>query len=454
MKKIQSINPATLEVLKEFELLSLEEALNEIKKSKLAFGKWKNLSVKIRANYMKEVSKILLKNKKAYGKLITKEMGKPISSAFSEVEKCAWVCNYYARNASNFLKQDFVKTENKKSYVDFEPLGVILGIMPWNYPFWQVFRFAISTLCAGNAVIIKHASNVPQCALAIQEVFKKAGLPRGVFKVLLAGSQDVSALIEKVDGISITGSVEAGRKVGEAAGRNIKKVVLELGGSDPFIVLKDADIKFTCESGVKARMGNSGQSCIAAKRFIVVKEIASSFIKKFVEYTKALKIGDPMKKDTKIGPLARSDLVDNLDSQVSDAKAKGAKILCGGKKLGMGGNYYAPTVITDIEPGMRIYSEETFGPVASIFVVGNEEEAIRKANATSFGLGASIWTKDLKKGENIARQIQAGTIFVNEIVHSDPRLPFGGMKDSGFGRELGSYGIREFTNAKTIVIGR
>jgi len=432
--KIKSINPANKKLLKEYNLLNLNEALKEIEKSRNAFFKWKNLSLTKRTILIKKVARVLRHNKKQLALKMTNEMGKTINGSILEIEKCAQLCEYYSLNAKKFLADEIVKTETKKSYVTFEPLGIIFGIMPWNYPFWQVFRFAVAALCAGNVVVVKHASNVPGSALEIEKVFRKAGFPESVLKVLIIDSKTAAGLINLrvIDAVSVTGSVETGRKIAEIAGRNLKKIVLELGGNDPFIVLKDADLKFTCEIGVKARMLNAGQSCISAKRFIVVKEISEKFEKIFVEYTKQLKIGDPLDKKNNIGPLAREDLVLNIERQVKDAVKKGAKIIYGGcRPRELKGYYYMPTILSNIKKGMAVYDEETFGPVALIIIVKNEEEAIKIANSTKFGLGASIWTKDLKKAEKLAKKIEAGSVFINGIVKSYSRLPFGGIKDSG-----------------------
>jgi len=452
--KIKSINPATEKVNRIFTAHTYSQSVKEIKKTRKVYEKWRETRFGERARLMKNLAKVLRKRKRELGKLATIEMGKPFESGVSEIGKCAWNCDHYAENAEKYLKKEVIKTESKKSYVRFDPIGIVLAIMPWNFPFWQVIRCAAPTLMAGNVMILKHSSNVPLCALALEKVFLEAGFPRNVFKTLLIDSKTVGKIIENdlVDAISLTGSVAAGSKVGELAGRNIKKVVLELGGSDPFIVLKDADIKFTCEIGVLARMLNAGQSCIAAKRFIVVKDVVKEFEEKYVNAMKTLKIGDTMKKSTNTGPLAKKEFVDGIDAQVKDAKKKGAKILIGGKRTSVNGKgyFYEPTVITNTKKNMRVYTEEVFGPVASIMVVKDEKEAIKVANDTEFGLGASIWTRNIKKAEELAEKIEAGNISINGLVRSDPRLPFGGIKKSGIGRELGEYGIKEFVNIKTI----
>ncbi len=450
---MKSINPATQQVIKEFNRLSYEDGIKEIGKSRRAFFEWKTKPIAYRAKLLKKVSSVLKRNKNEYAEIITSEMGKPITESIKEIEKCAWVCEYYAENSKRMLKDETVKTEMKKSYVSFEPLGIILGIMPWNFPFWQVFRFAVPALAAGNACLLKHASNVPICSTTIEEIFNKSGM-KNVFKSLLIDSHTAMELIENglINGVSLTGSVGAGKKIAELSGKNLKKLVLELGGSDPYIVLKDADLKSCCATAIKARMINSGQSCIAAKRFIVVKEVAKEFEKLFVEQAKLLKVGNPMNENTTIGPLAKLELADALELQIKDAVSKGAKILYGGYRLK--GNFFMPGIITNVEDDMKILTEETFGPIAPIIIVKDEKEAIKVANNTEFGLGASIWTRNLKKAEKLAKEIQTGTVFINGMVRSDPRLPFGGIKNSGFGRELSHYGIKEFVNIKTVVIDK
>ena len=449
---MKSINPFTGELLKEFKNQNYEECIKKLDNSQKAFQEWKNKPISYRSKILKKVSQQLKKEKKQYATLISKEMGKPISESIKEIEKCAWVCEYFADNSAKFLKDEIIKTEAKKSYVRFEPLGVIFGIMPWNFPFWQVFRFAVPALMAGNACIIKHASNVPMCSTAIDNIFNKTGM-RNILQNFLIDSETAMMLIERneIKGVSLTGSVGAGREIAEKAGKNLKKVVLELGGSDPFIVLKDANLKSCCATAVSARMLNTGQSCIAAKRMIVVKDIAKEFETLFVDNVKSLKMGNPLEETTNIGPLAKPELIVTLDNQVKDAIKKGGKILCGGYK---NRNFYLPTVITNVNEGMAILKEETFGPVIPIIIVKDEAAAIKEANRTNFGLGASIWTTNLIKADKLAKEIESGNVFVNGMVRSDPRMPFGGMKDSGFGRELSHYGIKEFTNIKSIVINK
>jgi len=451
---IYSINPTTEKIMKKFKPFSEKQVFNLIKEVNSASKKWSNLDIKERCHYFKKISETLKKNSKEYGEIITKEMGKPISQSIAEIEKCSLVCEYYAKNARKFLSDEIIKTDYKKSYVKFQPLGIILGIMPWNFPFWQVFRFAIPTLAAGNCVLIKHASNVPQCALKIEEIFKE--LPKNVFKNLLITSDMVKLIVENdlVDGVSLTGSVEAGKKIGELAGRSIKKIVLELGGNDPFIVLKDADINYTCDKGINSRFRNCGQSCIAAKRFIVHKDIKNEFKNKFIELTQKLVVGDPMDEKTNIGPLARSDLRDNLENQIKQIIKSGGKILIGGKRLEKSGYFFEPTLIEAKKNNKVVIKEEIFGPAANIIIAKNDNELIEIANMTKFGLGASIWSRNLKKAEKIANKIEAGNVFINKMVSSDPRLPFGGIKNSGYGRELSHYGIKEFVNIKSIIVNK
>ena len=451
---MQSLNPATGELLKEFSTLSFEQAAEEVKKARTVWQKWKTSKLSYRLEIIKHVGENLKKNSKEYGRLMAIEMGKPLKQGIAEAEKCASVCDYYCANAKKFLKDKKIKTDAEKSYVSFEPMGVILAIMPWNFPFWQVMRCAIPALAAGNVVVLKHASNVPQCALALEELFRQSCLPEHCFKTLLIDGPTATKLIDAdlVDAVSLTGSNAAGQKVGEAAGRNIKKVVLELGGSDPFIVLEDADVAAAAKIGAYARMINTGQSCIAAKRFIVIKKVAQEFQRLFVEEFKKLKMGDPLDETVTVGPLAREDLANEIDALVNDAVSQGATVLIGGKRADRKGAYYEPTIITNVKPTMRISSEETFGPVAVLIIVDTEKQAIQEANNTEFGLGASLWTKNTAKAKKLAHQIDAGLVFINDFVKSDPRLPFGGVKKSGIGRELSEYGIKEFMNAKSVVV--
>ncbi|TMB80727.1 MAG: NAD-dependent succinate-semialdehyde dehydrogenase [Chloroflexi bacterium] len=386
---------------------------------------------------------------------MTLEMGKPITEAKAEIEKCALGCDFFAENAERFLSPEIVKTTAQKSYVAYEPLGIVLAVMPWNFPFWQVIRFAAPAFMAGNAAILKHASNVPQCALAIEEAFRDAGFPDGLLRTLLLAGAQVEPVIadERIRAVTLTGSSATGARIAAAAGRALKKAVLELGGSDPFIVLADADVANAAAIGVRARNQNAGQSCIAAKRFLVADPIGGEFEKRFVAGVEALRIGDPLDAKTQIGPLARADLRDNLERQVKESVQMGARLLTGGKRWGDRGAFYTPTVLADVTPDMPVFAEETFGPVAAIIRARDADEAIELANRTEYGLGANLWTRDTATAERLARRIESGQVFINGMVASDPRLPFGGVKHSGFGRELSAFGIREFVNIQTVWIG-
>jgi succinate-semialdehyde dehydrogenase/glutarate-semialdehyde dehydrogenase len=382
------------------------------------------------------------------------EMGKPLKQGIAEAEKCAWACEYYAEHAASHLTPEIVKTDASKSYVEFDPLGVVLAVMPWNFPFWQVFRFAAPALMAGNAGVLKHASNVPGCAVAIEELLHQAGLPKGVFRTLLVGSEQVKAIIEHplIRAVTLTGSTPAGKAVAAQAGGVVKKVVLELGGSDPYIVLEDADLDLAVNTCVTSRLINSGQSCVNAKRFIITKPLVDTFTDRLVSAMRSKKMGDPLVDDTDVGPQARTDLRDDLHKQVMGSIAKGATLLLGGEVPPGKGSFYPPTVLANVSKGMPAYDEELFGPVAAIIAARDESEAVRIANDSSFGLGAAVFTKDTARGERLARELEAGCAFVNALVASDPRLPFGGIKESGYGRELGTYGIKEFVNLKTVYI--
>ncbi len=453
MKTI-SINPYTEEVLGEFKLLTSEECSREVKKSRRAFYSWKIFSMGEKAERIRKVGEKLRRNKRRFAEIITNEMGKPISQSIAEVEKCTWLCDYYAENLERFLEDEVVETEASKSYVTFEPLGIILGIMPWNFPFWQVFRYAIPALSAGNVCLLKHASNVPKSALEIQKVFQDSDFPPHVFKTLLMNSETAMKLIEgdKIDGVSLTGSVKAGSQVGSLAAKHIKKLVLELGGSDPFIVLEDAEIKRAAQMAVQSRLINTGQSCIAAKRFLIIESIRDEFQEAFVENLKTLKIGDPMDEDTDIGPIAKKEFVAELEEQLEDAVNKGARIIFGPEPQKRKGFFFQPVVVTNVKSNMRVLKEEVFGPIAPIMTAKSEEEAIKKANDTKFGLAAAIWSKNTERAEKLAKKINSGFIAINDIVISDPRLPFGGIKQSGVGRELSHYGVKEFVNIKSVII--
>ncbi len=450
---IATINPATGETLQSFEPLTEAEIEAKLDLAEKAFVDYRKTTIRQRAEWMNEAAQILERDREDFAKIMTLEMGKPIKAAIAEVEKCALVCRYYADRAAQFLADVPVATDASQSFVRYEPLGAILAVMPWNFPFWQVFRFAAPGLMAGNVGLLKHASNVPQCALAIEEIMKQAGFRAGVFQTLLVGSDKVAAIIadDRVKAATLTGSEAAGASLAAAAGKHIKKTVLELGGSDPFIVLESADLEAAVSTGVAARMLNNGQSCIAAKRFIVQEAIADEFEKRFLAKFQALKIGDPMNPETDLGPLATPDILQDLDRLVQLSLEKGAKVLTGGKPLSdRPGNFYPPTILTDFAPGNPAESEEFFGPVALLFRVKDIDEAIARANAIPFGLGASAWTTVEKERDRLISELEAGAVFINSLVKSDPRLPFGGIKRSGYGRELGVQGIHEFVNIKTV----
>ncbi|MHB8905100.1 MAG: NAD-dependent succinate-semialdehyde dehydrogenase [Melioribacteraceae bacterium] len=451
---IQTINPASGKIEKTFPELTIIEVKESIEKAHNAFLKWRETDFSTRSKLMKNAAEILKARKEHYGKILTLEMGKPITQAIAEVEKCAWVCDYYADNAEKILSEEIVQTDASESFVRFDPIGVVLAVMPWNFPFWQVFRFAAPALMAGNVGILKHASNVPMSALAIEEIFTKAGFSQNAFKTLLVGSSLVKNIIDhpKVKAVTLTGSEPAGKQVAQACGAKLKKSLMELGGSDPFIVLEDANIDEAVKTAVTARIINNGQSCIAAKRFIVVEKIYDQFEKKFVDTMTKVKIGDPMKKETELGPIAREDLLNELDEQVKRSVAKGALVLCGGNRIQRAGYFYEPTILSNVLPGSPAYDDELFGPVASLIKAKDEEDAIRIANDSQFGLGASLWTSNKEKAKEIAGKIESGSVFINGMVKSDPRLPFGGIKNSGYGRELSHYGIKEFVNIKTVWI--
>lgn len=456
MSKIQSINPWTGEVIREYTQLDQQEIAAKSALADQAFQTWKTLPISERATLMKKAGEILRKNKEKYALLITLEMGKIIRESRAEIEKCAWACDYYAENAAEFLSPEKISLpDGKKAKILYQPLGVILAVMPWNFPFWQVFRFAAPTLMAGNVGILKHASNVPQCSLAIESVFREAGFPKGIFQSFLIDSKATLTLLERdeIKAVSLTGSEKAGAAVAASAGKNIKKSLLELGGSDPFIVLADADIEKAAETSVKGRMVNFGQSCIAAKRFIIEESVFETFLEIFKEKMSLLKGGDPMDESVDFACMARPDLASELYEQVKKSLDLGAKVLLGGHKPKEGSAEFSPTILTDIPENSPAFSQELFGPVATIFKVENATEAIKIANSTEFGLGASLWTKDVEKAETLAAEIESGAVFINSMVASQPALPFGGIKKSGFGRELGRQGILEFVNTKTVYLG-
>ncbi len=449
--KFTTTNPATERAIKEYAITGREGVHKAVHRARFAFEKWRKAGVSERAAYLKKASAEFVRNRKALAETITEEMGKPIKESLKEVDKCADRLDYYAKNAEKFLDYEAVETEAKKSMVCFEPLGVVGAIMPWNFPLSQIVRFAAPALAAGNAVVVKPSSVSPQCGLEVWRILRKADMPPGVFSVILGTAETGRQLIESgIDAVSFTGSVDAGRQIAEHAGKLMKKSVLELGGSDPLIVLEDADIDKAASAGVESRMSNCGQSCVAAKRFIVVRAVAEEFTAAFVERAKGLNVGDPKEEKTDMGPLVREDQRRTIEEQVKDAVKKGAKILAGGKRPDMRGYFYEPTVLTNVGRDMAVLSEETFGPVAPIAVAKSTEDAIRIANATEYGLGASLWTG--RDPEPVIRQLDAGIVSVNSPVSSDNRLPFGGIKKSGTGRELSRYGIMEFVNIKSVKI--
>lgn len=450
---IATINPATGELLKTFEPLSDAEIAQKLDLGQQTFEKYHKTSFAERSHWMQKAADILDQEKEDFAKIMTLEMGKPFKAAIAEVEKCALVCRYYAEHAAEFLADVTIKTDASHSFVRYQPLGIILAVMPWNFPFWQVFRFVAPALMAGNVGLLKHASNVPQCALAIEEIIHKAGFPKGVFQTLLIGAAKVADLMsdDRVKAATLTGSEPAGASLAAASAKQIKKTVLELGGSDPFIVLESADLEVAVTMATTARMLNNGQSCIAAKRFIVVETIADQFEKRLLEKFQALKIGDPMQSETDLGPLATPDILKELDQQVQAGVKSGARVLTGGHPLSdRPGHFYPPTILTDISLDNPVAQEEFFGPVAMLFRVPDIDAAIKLANATPFGLGASAWTTNAEECDRLVEEIEAGSVFINSMVKSDPRLPFGGIKRSGYGRELSIQGIHEFVNVKTV----
>jgi len=450
----RSVNPAngnTLRVVDAFTPAQLESALQGAARAGVS---WRDTGLAERARLLRQAAAVLRRHLDEYAEIISGEMGKPIREARAEIEKCAWVCEYYADAGPGFLEDEIIESDAGRSLVAWQPLGTVLAIMPWNFPFWQVFRFAAPALMAGNTGLLKHASNVPLCALAIESVFREAGFPEGVFCTLMIPSAQVEAVIRdpRVQAVTLTGSEPAGRQVAATAGSMIKKTVLELGGSDAFVVLEDADLELAATNAVASRFLNNGQSCIAAKRFIVVEAVAEEFVQRFRTGVEALVIGDPLDEATRIGPLARFDLRDELHRQVVESITAGAVAVTGCNPEGGGGAYYQPSILDHVQPGMCAWHEELFGPVATVIRARDEPDAVRIANATDFGLGGSVWTQDSDRGERVARQLECGAVFVNGMVKSDPRLPFGGIKHSGYGRELSRLGIREFVNAKTLWI--
>jgi acyl-CoA reductase-like NAD-dependent aldehyde dehydrogenase len=452
---IETINPATGEKIAAYPLIAAEKAMDTARKANDVYRhKWSVLGVSDRASYIGAIAKSLRAKKAEYAKIITQEMGKPIVQSEIEIEKCAWTAEVLAKNGEEWLKDDPAETNAENAYVTFQPLGVVLGVMPWNFPFWQALRAAMPAMLAGNTFILRHSNTCPACALAIEESILNAGFPDGVLQTIISSHETIDRLIgsDFIRGVTFTGSVEAGKSISDLAGKNLKKFVLELGGSDPFIVLEDANIDEAAWTGAVGRLLNSGQSCDKPKRFIVVKKIAEEFTRGFVDEIQKLKVGDPMERTTDVGPLVNKEAVERVDGQVKDALSKGAKaLLRGGPRSGKG-SFYDPTVLSDVNRSMKVMNEEVFGPAAPIYIVENEEDAIRIANETSYGLGASIWTENLEKAGSLASQIESGTVFVNCQMQSDPRLPFGGIKNSGIGRELSAYGLKEFVNVKAVQI--
>ncbi|HRP93323.1 MAG: NAD-dependent succinate-semialdehyde dehydrogenase [Ignavibacteriaceae bacterium] len=452
---LTSMNPANNKTIKSYTEMQGEEISQIISQADEAFNSWKETSFIHRTKLMHNAASVLRNNSEEYSLLMTTEMGKPIKQSRAEVEKCAWVCDYYADNAEKFLRDEIIKTEASKSFVSYQPLGVILAVMPWNFPFWQVLRFAAPNIMAGNAGLLKHASNVSGCALAIEDIFRKAGFPENLFRTLLVSSKNTSQVIshKKVQAVTLTGSVPAGKAVASLSGSLIKKTVLELGGSDPYIILEDADLEQAAISCVTSRLINAGQSCIAAKRFIIVESIYDQFEKLFIDFMSKKKMGDPLDEKNDLGPQTSLQLRDELHDQVLRSVNQGAELILGGKIPDIDGAYYPPTILKNVKPGMPAFDEELFGPVAALIKAKDEDDAIELANKGIFGLGAAVFTNDLKRGERIAKEkFNAGCCFVNDFVKSDPRLPFGGIKESGYGRELSPFGIKEFVNIKTVYI--
>ena len=448
----QSVNPATGEVLETFEETASDALTGILERADVASRDWRRRPVTERAERLRAAGRVLRERKEAYARTMALEMGKPLAQGAGEAEKCAWVCDYYAEQGPALLADEPRPSDASRSYIRFEALGPVLAIMPWNFPFWQVFRFAAPALVAGNAGILKHAPNVPRCAVEIEEVFRDAGFPDGLFRAVFLSNEGAGSAIAdgRVRAVTLTGSDRAGSQVAEQAGRHLKKTVLELGGSDPFIVLDDADLERAARTAAEARLINSGQSCIAAKRFIVVERVADQFLERFTTEMRARKVGDPLDATTHVGPQARLDLRENLHRQVQESVQRGAQAILGGQLPRGRGAFYPPTVLVAVEPGMPAFDQETFGPVAAVIRAKDEADAIRIANASSYGLGAAVWTRDAQRGERVAREIEAGSVFVNGLVKSDPRLPFGGVKRSGYGRELSVEGLREFVNVKTV----
>lgn len=452
MSNAITINPATGEHVNEYERIAISKAKEKIALAGKTYTAWKQTSFTERSQHMHALADLLEENKEAYARLATTEMGKTIVQARKEIEKCAWVCRFYADNAKSYLEKEIVDTEATRSYVTFQPMGVILAVMPWNFPFYQVIRFAAPAIMAGNTAVLKHASNVQGCAFALEDAFKKAGFPEGVFTNLNINATDVKGVIEdkNIVAVTLTGSDPAGRSVASIAGANLKKTVMELGGSDAYIILDDADLEQATDLATLGRLQNNGQTCIAAKRFVVLDSIYDSFLERFIKKMAQAKMGDPMDESTYYGPMARKDLRDELHDQVTKTIAQGGRLILGGKIPEGKGAYYPATILVDVHPGMEAFDNELFGPVAAVIRAKDENEAIALANTSQFGLGSGVLTSNRERGEKVALELEAGSSYVNKLVASDPRLPFGGIKNSGYGRELSGYGIREFVNVKSI----
>ena len=453
--QITAVNPATEEVIASFDAFGPDEVEMALVDAQDAFLEWRERPIAERAVPMRALAALLRERSERYARLATLEMGKPILEAKAEIEKCAFGSDHFAQNAARYLADEEIRANARRSIVAFQPLGVVLAVMPWNFPFWQAIRFAAPALMAGNAAVLKHASNVPQCALAIEEVLREAGFPQGLLRAVLVSGAGIEPIIadDRIRAVTLTGSSDTGSRIAELAGRALKKTVLELGGSDPYIVLADADLEAAVTTAVRARNQNNGQSCIAAKRFIIVESIADDFERRFAKGVEDLVVGDPMDPKTQVGPLARRDLLDTLERQVDESVRAGARVLTGGERLSGRGYFFRPTVLSNVTPDMPAFRQETFGPAAAVVRVRDADEAVRVANDSVYGLGASIWTRDAALGERLARRVESGSVFVNGMVASDPRLPFGGIKRSGYGRELSAFGAREFTNVQTIWIG-
>lgn len=453
---ITTVNPATGEEIERFSYMSAEEIETRLDGANAAFRAWRRVPVADRVKLLASLAAVLRRDAQSLAQTAVREMGKPVAQARAEIEKCAWCCEYFSQHAHDMLADRETAIDGARSFIAFRPLGVILAIMPWNFPYWQVFRAAVPAIAAGNAVVLKHADSTTRCGLEIERVFAQGGAPENLFQTLLISNEDADARIgdDRIAGVTLTGSERAGVAVGSAAGKALKKSVLELGGSDPFIVLADADIDLAVEYAVKSRFQNNGQSCIAAKRFIVEQPVYERFLRHFAQEAAQQRVGDPMDEQTQIGPLARRDLRENLHRQITDSVVGGARIVTGGNPIGRPGFFFEPTVVTDVDPAAPMFREETFGPAAAVMRAADEEQALELANASTYGLGANVWTRDITRATRMAAQIESGMVFINGMVASDPRLPFGGVKRSGYGRELSEFGIHEFVNQQTVWIAQ